>query len=215
MTETGPTNDKRGTTLINHWQYGVPVNRGPVVTPFLLVLLGMAAVGFALAAIRLFSPLGPFSGMNDVYAWGIWKTFNVMTLTALGSGPLALGMAAWVFNRQKLHVVMRTALVSGFLFYATGLVALGFDVGRPWNFYSAAMPWRWNSESAMLEISICMPLYCAVFLSFEILPLFLERLYYTGNEQARAFLRRVSPWIRKAYASVFPGRPSAVGGNKD
>jgi Ni/Fe-hydrogenase subunit HybB-like protein len=38
--------------------------------------------------------------MNDVYAWGIWKTVNVMTLTALGSGPLALGIAAWVFNRH-------------------------------------------------------------------------------------------------------------------
>jgi Ni/Fe-hydrogenase subunit HybB-like protein len=158
MTTTEPTADKRGTTLINHWQCGVPVTQGPVLTPFLLLLIGIAALGLALAAIRFFSPLGPFSGMNDVYAWGIWKTFNVMTLTALGSGPLALGMAAWVFNRQKLHVVMRTALVSGFLFYATGLIALGFDVGRPWNFYSALMPWRWNSESAMLEISICMPL---------------------------------------------------------
>jgi Ni/Fe-hydrogenase subunit HybB-like protein len=205
MKTTEPTADKTGTTLINHWQCGVPVTRGPVLTPFLLLLTGLAAIGLGLAALRLFSPLGPFSAMNDVYAWGIWKTFNVMTLTALGSGPLALGMAAWVFNRQKLHVVMRTALVSGFLFYATGLIALGFDVGRPWNFYSAAMPWRWNSESAMLEISICMPLYCAIFLSFEILPLFLERLYYTGNEKARAFLRHISPKIRKAYPFVIVG----------
>ena len=173
MTSPHLTADKRGTTLINHWQYGVPVTHGPMLTPFLMFLMALAAVGLGLAALRFFSPLGPFSGMNDAYAWGIWKTFNVMTLTALGSGPLALGLAAWVFNRQKLHVVMRTALVSGFLFYATGLVALGFDIGRPWNFYSAVLPWRWNSESAMLEISICMPLYCFVFLSFEILPLFL------------------------------------------
>jgi Ni/Fe-hydrogenase subunit HybB-like protein len=197
--------DERGTTLINHWQAGVPVTTGPVLTPLLAFLMVLAAIGFVLAGLRLVSPLGPFSAMNSVYAWGIWKTFNVMTLTALGSGPLALGMAAWVFNRQKLHVVMRTALVSGFLFYATGLIALGFDVGRPWNFYSAAMPWRWNTESAMLEISICMPLYCAVFLSFEILPLFLERLYYTGNEKAQAFLRHISPRIRKAYPFVIIG----------
>jgi len=197
--------DKRGTTLINHWQSGVPVNRGPVLTPFLLFLIALATLGLILAAIRFFSPLGPFSGMNDAYAWGVWKTFNVMTLTALGSGPLALGMAAWVFNRQKLHVVMRTALVSGFLFYATGLLALGFDVGRPWNFYSAVMPWRWNSESAMLEISICMPLYCAVFLSFEILPLFLERIYYTGDDRARDILRLIAPAIRKAYPFVIIG----------
>jgi Ni/Fe-hydrogenase subunit HybB-like protein len=205
MTPTTVNPDLRGTTLINHWQAGVPVTTGPVLTPLLALLMALAALGFVLAGIRLFSPLGPFSAMNSVYAWGIWKTFNVMTLTALGSGPLALGMAAWVFNRQKLHVVMRTALVSGFLFYATGLVALGFDVGRPWNFYNAAMPWRWNGESAMLEISICMPLYCAVFLSFEILPLFLERLYYTGNEKARAFLRHVAPTIRKAYPFVIIG----------
>ncbi len=199
------TADKRGTTLINHWQYGVPVTRGPVLTPVLLVLMGIAAIGLGLCAVRFFSPLGPFSSMNSAYAWGIWKTFNVMTLTALGSGPLALGLAAWVFNRQKLHVVMRTALVSGFLFYATGLCALGFDIGRPWNFYSAILPWRWNSESAMLEISICMPLYCFIFLSFEILPLFLERLYYTGNEKSRAFLRHVSPVIRKAYPFAIIG----------
>jgi len=199
------TPDNRGTTLINHWQCGVPVTRGPVFTPLLLSLMVLAGLGLALAAVRFFSPLGPFSGMNDVYAWGIWKTFNVMTLTALGSGPLALGLAAWVFNRQRLHVVMRTALVSGFLFYATGLLALGFDVGRPWNFYSAVLPWRWNSESAMLEISICMPLYCAAFLSFEILPLFLVRLYYTGNEKARAFLRHISPSIRKIYPFAIVG----------
>lgn len=205
MSKGHPIADERGTTLINHWQCGVPVNHGPILTPFLLVMMGFAALGVGLAGLRFFSPLGPFSSMNDAYAWGIWKTFNVMTLTALGSGPLALGIAAWVFNRQKLHVVMRTALVSGFLFYATGLVALGFDIGRPWNFYSAILPWRWNSESAMLEISICMPLYCFIFLSFEILPLFLERLYYTGNEKARAFLRHVSPLIRKAYPFVIIG----------
>jgi Ni/Fe-hydrogenase subunit HybB-like protein len=202
---TPPSADERGATLINHWQSGVPVTVGPVLTPILLLLMMFASLGLVLAGMRLISPLGPFSAMNSVYAWGIWKTFNVMTLTALGSGPLALGMAAWVFNRQKLHVVMRTALVSGFLFYATGLIALGFDVGRPWNFYSALMPWRWNTESAMLEISICMPLYCALFLSFEILPLFLERLYYTGNEKARAFLRHISPRIRKAYPFVIIG----------
>ena len=205
MKTTAPSADSRGATLINHWQCGVPVTHGPVLTPFLLLLTGLAGIGLGLAALRFFSPLGPFSAMNDVYAWGIWKTFNVMTLTALGSGPLALGIAAWVFNRQKLHVVMRTALVSGFLFYATGLIALGFDVGRPWNFYSALMPWRWNSESAMLEISICMPLYCAVFLSFEILPLILERIYYTGNERSRAFLSRIGPNIRKAYPFVIIG----------
>jgi Ni/Fe-hydrogenase subunit HybB-like protein len=197
--------DAVGSTLINHWQRGVPVYREPVVTPSLIFFGVLAVLGLVLAAVRFFSPLGPFSGMNDAYAWGIWKTFNVMTLTALGSGPLAVGIAAWVFNRRKLHVVMRTALVSGFLFYATGLFALGFDVGRPWNFYSFVLPWRWNGESAMLEISICMPLYCAVFLLFENLPLILERYYYTGTDQTQAVLRGIAPFLRKIYPFVIVG----------
>src|SRR5271157_4986525 len=134
--------DTTGSTLVNHWQRGVPVYREPVVTSTLLFFAALAAVGLTLALMRFFSPLGPFSGMNDAYSWGIWKTFNLMTLAALGSAPLAVGMAAWVFNRQKLHMVMRTALVSGFIFYSTGLIALGFDVGRPWNFWNALLLWR-------------------------------------------------------------------------
>ena len=183
----------------------MPVYREPVITPTLLFFAALAALGLGLAIVRFFSPLGPFSGMNDAYAWGIWKTFNVMTLTALGSGPLAVGMAAWVFNRQKLHVVMRTALVTGFLFYATGLMALGFDVGRAWNFWNILLPWRWNAHSAMLEVAVCMPLYCAVFLAFENLPLVLERFYYTGSDATRATLRRAAPFLRRIYPFVITG----------
>ena len=194
-----------GSTLTNHWQRGVPAYREPVITVSLLFFAAWAVVGLALAVARFFSPLGTFSGMNDAYAWGIWKTFNVMTLTALGSGPLAVGMAAWMFNRTKLHVVMRTALLSGFLFYATGLIALGFDVGRAWNFYNALLPWRWNLHSAMLEVAICMPLYCAVFLAFENLPMILERSYYTGTPQTKAFLVRVGPTLRRIYPFMITG----------
>ncbi|HTR25237.1 MAG TPA: Ni/Fe-hydrogenase cytochrome b subunit [Terriglobales bacterium] len=197
--------DTTGTTLVNHWQRGVPVYREPAVTPTLIFFGALATLGLILALVRFFSPLSRFAGMNDAYAWGIWKTFNVMTLTALGSGPLAAGMAAWVFNRQKLHVVMRTALVSGFLFYSTGLIALGFDVGRAWNFYSIVFPWRWNAESAMLEISFCMPVYCFVFLAFENLPLVLERFYYTGSDATRALLQRWAPALRRIYPFMLTG----------
>src|SRR5271166_5130804 len=202
---TTSTRDESGSTFVNHWQRGVPVYREPVVTPPLIFFAALAVVGLTLALVRFVSPLGPFVGMNDAYAWGIWKTFNVLTLTALGSGPLALGMAAWVFNRQKLHLVMRTALVSGFLLYATGLIALGFDVGRAWNFYNIMLPWRWNTESAMLEISFCMPVYCAIFLAFENLPLVLERFYYTGNDATKALLLRWAPRLRRIYPFMITG----------
>jgi Ni/Fe-hydrogenase subunit HybB-like protein len=197
--------DTAGSTLVNHWQRGVPVYREPVIETPLLFFSAWAALGLMLALARVFSPLGPFSGMNDAYAWGIWKTFNVMTLTALGSGPLAIGMAAWVFNRTKLHVVMRTALLSGFLFYAAGLMALGGDVGRPWNFWHVILPWNWNAHSAMLEVAVCMPLYCAIFLAFESLPMLLERIYYTGNGRVKTILLRWGPKLRRVYPYMITG----------
>jgi Ni/Fe-hydrogenase subunit HybB-like protein len=112
--------------------------------------------------------------MNDAYAWGIWKTFNVMALTGLGSGSFAVGLAVWVFGQHRLHTVMRTAVLSSFLTYASGLTLLGIDVGRPWNFFSILLPWRWNAHSPMLEIAFCMPLYTAVPLLIENIPTALD-----------------------------------------
>ena len=53
--------DAVGSTLINHWQRGVPVYREPVVTPSLIFFGVLAVLGLVLAAVRFFSPLGPFS----------------------------------------------------------------------------------------------------------------------------------------------------------
>ena len=83
------------------WQRDTPVNAGPIVTYNSLFLATLSAVGLAFAVVRFCSPLGKFSAMTNAYAWGIWKTFNVMTLTALGSAPLGVGIAAWVFRRVR------------------------------------------------------------------------------------------------------------------
>src|SRR6187431_283839 len=92
------------------WNYAVPV-RGPLVTAPLVFFSILAAIALALSIWRLFGGLA-FTGMNDDYAIGVWKTFNVMTLTALGSSALAVGLLTWVFGQKQYHVIMRTALSS-------------------------------------------------------------------------------------------------------
>lgn len=150
------------------WQHDSPVDRPLLSAPFVF-FSSMAVIALALSAKRLFGGLG-FTGMNDDYAIGVWKTFNVMVLTALGSSALAVGLVTWVFNQKQYHVIMRAALSSSLLFYGTGIFALGFDVGRPWNFYNVMLPWRWNLHSALLEVSVCMTAYVAIFLFYENLP---------------------------------------------
>lgn len=191
--------------VINRWQRGVPVHETRVVTPWFLFFAGLFLVGTVLGVARLFGgALGPFTGMTDAFAWGVWKTFNVMALTALGSGALAVGLASWVLGRHHLHTVMRTALVTSFLFYATGLLGLLTDVGRPWNFWNMALPWRWNTESALWEVALAMPIYCALFLLYENGPMVVERLWHAKNERLRGFIRTWHPRIRKTYPFVVP-----------
>src|SRR5215472_744132 len=83
------------------WERGVPVFGFPVVNGFFVGLCVLIIIALALTAYRELAGLGPVSGMNDAYGWGIWKTFNVMVLTALGSGAFAVGISAWVFRRKN------------------------------------------------------------------------------------------------------------------
>jgi Ni/Fe-hydrogenase subunit HybB-like protein len=164
-------------TMKDAWQRDVPVFDVPIWTRPFIALCGLAAVGLTLVGYREVVGLGPASGMNDAYAWGIWKTFNTMVLTGLGSGAFAIGIAAWIFRRDQLHLVMRTALLTSFLAYAFGLAMLGVDVGRPWNFYWILAPWRWNLHSPLLEVAVCMSIYASIPLFLENIPPVLEYAY--------------------------------------
>ncbi len=190
--------------ILNPWQRGVPVG-GKIFTPAFILLLVFAVIGIGFAIARTIYGLGPYTGMSSAYAWGVWKTFNVMTLTALGSGGLAVGIAAWVFDRHELHVVMRTALITSFLFYLFGLIGLAIDVGRPWNMYHLMFPWRWNTHSALFEVALAMPVYCIIFLGFENAPAFFERVWYTGSSKWRDFAMKIRPAALAAYPFMIAG----------
>jgi Ni/Fe-hydrogenase subunit HybB-like protein len=188
------------------WQRGERVRGTPILTTGLGVLVVVALAGVALAALRIVNgALGTFSGMSDFYAWGIWKTFNVMALTALGSGGLAVGVSVWVFGRRELHTVMRTAVLTSLLFYFAGLAALMTDVGRPWNFWHIAVPWHWNTRSSLWEVSLAMPLYAAVFLLYEFSPTIAERFAKSRSPRLRALVVRLRPRMRPLYPWMVAG----------
>ncbi len=183
------------------WQRDVPVFDVPIWTRPFIVLCGMSAVALILVVYREIYGLGPVSGMNDGYAWGIWKTFNTMVLTGLGSGAFSVGIAAWVFRRDRLHVVMRTAALTSFLAYVFGLAMLGVDVGRPWNFYWILFPWRWNVHSPLLEVAVCMTFYATIPLFLENLPPALEYIY-ERRPDLRPTVEKAEKYFKAALPSI-------------
>lgn len=192
------------------WERSVPVYGIPLFNGFFWFLLGLVLIAFGLSAYRELAGLGPVSGMNDAYGWGIWKTFNLMVLTALGSGAFIVGIAAWVFKRKRLHQLMRMALLTSFLAYACGLLLLGIDAGRPWNFYWMVFPWNWNLHSPLAEVAICMSIYAMIPLAIENIPPVLERAWYFDPrfrptvEKIERRLHQFYPWIIAA-AYLLPG----------
>lgn len=187
--------------IVVRWQRGVPVYGVRIITPCFIFYCSMGALAIVLSAYREWAGLGPSSGMNDIYAWGIWKTFSTMVLTGLGSGGFSVGIAAWIFFRRRLHAVMRTAVLTSLLAYFSGLIALGVDVGRPWNFYQALMPWRWNLHSP-LEVCFCMPAYACFPLLLENMPPLLDRWYYTWPGFRPFLLNYLVPLTQRAYPYV-------------
>jgi Ni/Fe-hydrogenase subunit HybB-like protein len=185
---------------MTRWERSVPVYGVPVLNRGFWGLLIVVVIGFLLAGFREVVGLGGgVSGMSDPFAWGLWKNFNVMVLTGLGSGGFAVGIAAWIFNRTKLHQVMRVALLTSFLAYSTGLIMLGIDVGRPWNFYWVIMPWHWNLASPLLEVAVCISFYATVPLLLENLPPLFEYLIYESPKW-----RGFAESCEKALAKVYP-----------
>jgi len=182
------------------WQRSVPVYGVPVLNRGFWGLLILVVIGLILSGFREVLGLGgSISGMSDPYAWGLWKTFNVMVLTGIGSGGFAVGIAAWIFNRTRLHQVMRVALLTSFLAYSTGLIMLGIDVGRPWNFYWVLLPWHWNLRSPLLEVAVCISFYATVPLLLENLPPLFEYVIYEFPNW-----RGVAEFWENALKKVYP-----------
>jgi Ni/Fe-hydrogenase subunit HybB-like protein len=181
-----------------HWQKCIRLKEPLLTKPFLL-FSALAALAFLLALYRELTGLGYVTGLNDGYSWGLFKNWNVTTLTALGSGGYAVAVFAWIFNVRQFHNILRTAVLTSLVGYGTGMLALGIDVGRPWNFVFIANPFTWNQHSVLLEVAVCMTAYFMLALDVENMPPFLERMYRSGDPKKKELSLKIFNFMQKTF----------------
>lgn len=174
---------------------------GPLLTRPFWLMVGLAALGLCLCLYREIAGLHAVTALNDGYSWGLFKNFNVTTLTALGSGGYALALLTYVFNLGKFHPLMRTALLTSILAYTVGMLALAVDIGRPWNLFFMADPWVWNPHSILFEVAFCMTAYVMIALDFENLAPLLERL--EGDPMPK-LVRDVAGYAKRFVKKAYP-----------
>ncbi|MCP4714239.1 MAG: hypothetical protein GY868_03905, partial [Deltaproteobacteria bacterium] len=135
-------------------------------------------IGLILTGLRFTGGLGAITNLSDVNPWGIWIGFDLLTGVALAAGGYVTSTAVYIFGMKKYHSAIRPAILTGFLGYALVVVALHYDVGRPWR-----LPYPFiiqqGTTSVLFEVGACVALYLTV-LFVEFSPAALEWLGMKG-----------------------------------
>lgn len=184
-------------TYVEH-PVAVPAVRPRLMTAPYRILLLLGAIGVALIAWRFAVGLGRSTALSDGYPWGIWIAFDVVTGTALACGGYAMALLVYIFNRGQYHPLVRPAILTSALGYTLGGLSVAIDVGRPWFLWKVpTMIWKWNGNSALLEVAVCIMAYILV-LWLELAPVFLQKFKEGTHEGLKRFAERTLPFFNKA-----------------
>ncbi len=138
-----------------------------------VVALAILAAGAYATWVRFSQGLGAATNLSDRYPWGLWIGFDILCGVGLAAGGFAITSAVYILHLERLRPIVRPTVLTAFLGYMLVVVALMFDLGRPWNIWRA-MVW-WNPHSVMFEVAWCVMLYSTV-LALEFSPMLFERL---------------------------------------
>ena len=165
-----------------------PIRR-PLWTPANVLLAALMAFGAISFLARFVLGLGGSTHLSDTYAWGLWIVFDLVWI-AIAAGAFATAGIIYVFRRDDLYSMGRSAVLLGLLSYSFVTVTLLADLGLPWHFWQLAV--QAPEHSAMFEVSWCVGLYVTI-LAFEFMPVAFERW---GMPRAMAWWRSAAPaWV--------------------
>jgi Ni/Fe-hydrogenase subunit HybB-like protein len=131
-------------------------------------MAGAAYVTF----VRFYYGLGASTNLTDQFPWGIWIGFDVLCGVGLAAGGFTLAATVHLFNITSFKPIVRPAILTAFLGYLLVVLALLFDLGRPYRIWHPII--MWNPRSVMFEVAWCVTLYTTV-LALEFAPAVLER----------------------------------------
>ena len=150
------------------------------LTPFTIVSGFILIVGMILTVLRFTGGLASVTNLSDYNPWGIWIGFDLLVGVALAAGGYVTSAAVYIFGLKKYHSAVRPAILTGFLGYALVVLALHYDVGRPWRLPYPFLMQR-GTTSLLFEVAACVALYLTV-LFIEFSPVAMEWL---GLKRAR------------------------------
>ena len=163
-----------------------------ILTPSFIVLLALTLIGFFLIGVRFVKGIGAVTNMSDGYPWGIWIAYDVATGTAIACGGYAMAILIYIRNHWRFHPLIRSALLTSLFGYGLAGFSVVVDLGRFWNAYGFFVPSRWQVNSAMFEVALCVMAYTTVLL-IEFLPSVLWTLERSEGKRIHTVMTWLHP----------------------
>jgi Ni/Fe-hydrogenase subunit HybB-like protein len=149
----------------------------PKLTFWKTILMIVLLAGLYATVLRFTRGLGASTHLSDAFPWGLWIGFDVLCGVMLAAGGFLLTATVYIFNLEKFKPIIRPTVLTAFLGYSLVVVALMFDLGRPYRIWHPLV--MWNPHSVMFEVAWCVMLYTTV-LALEFAPIVFERLRLKG-----------------------------------
>jgi len=160
---------------------------GNLFTKSFFVLLALVLIGVYLVGVRCFKGVGAVSNLSDGYPWGIWITYDVAVGTAIACSGYAIAILVYICHGMRYHPLIRSCILTSMFGYALAGLSVMVDIGRPWNAYNFFVPARWQVNSVMFEVALCIMTYTVV-LILEFLPTILYSLEKSEWRRLREFV---------------------------
>jgi Ni/Fe-hydrogenase subunit HybB-like protein len=145
-----------------------------------------------LILVRCFKGIGAVSNMSDGYPWGIWIAYDVATGTAIACGGYAVAILVYIRNHMRYHPLIRSCILTSMFGYGLAGFSVMVDLGRPWNAYNFFVPSKWQVNSAMFEVALCVMAYSTV-LIIEFLPAILYSLETSRWRRLQMIMTSLQP----------------------
>jgi len=110
--------------------------KGKLLTPFNIISFPVMLVGAVIVIVRFVEGLESVTNLDQHFAWGIWKGFNVVTGVAFAGGAYVITFAVYVMNVERYHPIVRITVLNAFLSYTFYAGALILELGRPWKIFN-------------------------------------------------------------------------------
>ncbi len=158
-----------------------------IFTPFNIIASIIIIAGLIVTVLRFTKGLGTVTNLDNNNPWGIWIGFDLLCGVALAAGGYVTSAACYIFGLKRYHSAVRPAILTAFLGYALVVLALHYDVGRPWRLPYPVFISQ-GTTSLLFEVGLCVFLYLSV-LFIEYSPAALEWL---GLKKIRNLIVRLT-----------------------